>query len=151
MSFTIAAPTQADRTQWQALYQLYADFYAVPMSTSTLDTVWHWIHATDQAFYCLIAKNAEGEALGLMHYREMPSPLRGAKVGFLDDLFISPQARGNGLVQQMFAALEQASVRHGWPLVRWITADDNYRARAVYDSVAQKTHWLTYQLEVTHK
>jgi len=28
--------------------------------------------------------------------------------------------------------------------VRWITADDNYRAQALYDKVATRTHWVTY-------
>jgi hypothetical protein len=30
--------------------------------------------------------------------------------------------------------------------VRWITAEDNARARRLYDRVAQKTHWVTYEI-----
>ena len=29
---------------------------------------------------------------------------------------------------------------------RWITADDNYRARTLYDRVAKKTAWNTYEI-----
>jgi hypothetical protein len=32
----------------------------------------------------------------------------------------------------------------GWSVVRWITADDNYRGRGVYDRVAKRTMWITY-------
>lgn len=146
MSFTISAPYSQDKAQWQQLYYQYAEFYQVEMNQQILDTVWHWIHDADHAFYCLVAKNTQGKCVGLMHYREMPSPLRGAKVGFLDDLFIDPDTRGSGLVTQMFAQLEQQAKVHNWPLVRWITAQDNERAKAVYERVANKTHWLTYQL-----
>lgn len=146
MSFSINAAQAADKTQWQTLYQGYAEFYKVPMNQTILDTVWQWIEDEQQPFFCLIAKDEQGEALGLMHFREMASPLRGAKVGFLDDLFIAPQARGQGLVTALFARLELEAKEQQWPLVRWITADNNYRARAVYDQVANKTQWLTYQL-----
>ena len=44
-----------------------------------------------------------------MHYREMPSPLRGQNVGFLDDLFVHPDYRGKSVVDELFAALRQAA------------------------------------------
>ena len=31
----------------------------------------------------------------------------------------------------------------GWDTVRWITADDNYRARAKYDQFDVRTTWIT--------
>ena len=37
----------------------------------------------------------------------------------------------------------------GWTVIRWITAEDNYRGRAVYDRVAEKTRWLTYEIKLT--
>lgn len=138
----------ADRADWEALYKAYAVFYHVPMSAEILETVWSWIFSEEEAFYALIAKDAGGKALGLMHFREMPSPLRGKKVGFLDDLFVTPEARGSGVVEALFAQLEEEARRKGWPLLRWITADDNFRARAVYDKLAKRTMWITYQLDL---
>jgi len=81
----------------------------------------------------------------------MPSPLRGKTVGFLDDLFVDPAARGNGVVDALFEALNREADARGWPFVRWITADDNYRGRSVYDKLAKKTQWNTYQMTVTGK
>jgi hypothetical protein len=37
--------------------------------------------------------------------------------------------------------------RQGWPAVRWITAQDSVRARRLYDRVAKKTHWVTYEVK----
>ncbi len=145
---TIDPAAPGDREGWERLYRGYAEFYRMPMTGETLDTVWTWIHDATLPFYGLLAKDPSGRAVGLMHYREMPSPLRGARVGFLDDLFVDPQARGQGVVDALYARLRAESARHGWPFVRWITRDNNYRARAVYDRLATRTDWVTYQMDV---
>lgn len=135
-----------DKSQWQGLYRSYAQFYKVPMDEKTLDTVWAWIFDQKQEFYALVAKDESGTCLGLMHYRAMPSPLRGTWVGFLDDLFIQPEHRGQGIVDALYQALNDSAAQKGWPFVRWITADNNYRGRAVYDKLSEKTQWVTYQM-----
>ena len=134
-----------DKQQWQALYRGYAQFYKVPMNQEVLDTVWSWIFDENNAFYALVAKDTAGQCVGLMHYRAMPSPLRGQIVGFLDDLFIKPECRGQGIVEALYESLNESAVQKGWPFVRWITAENNYRGRGVYDKLSDKTHWVTYQ------
>ena len=136
-----------DRAQWETLYHSYAEFYRAPMDQSILNTVWDWIFTQDEAFFCLVAERDE-ELIGFMHFREMASPLRGKKVGFLDDLFIAPPHRSQGVVETLYTALHAAAKKHQWPLVRWITAEDNYRGRSVYDKLAKLTHWKTYQLDI---
>ncbi len=137
-----------DRKQWEKLYHGYAEFYKVPMNDDILATVWGWIHDENNPFYGLIASDQNGKALGLMHCRQMPSPLRGMQVGFLDDLFVIPEARGLGVVEALYEELNALGRQHGWPFIRWITADNNYRGRAVYDRLSEKTHWVTYQMKV---
>jgi len=148
MLVQVSPMQDADREQWEALYRGYAEFYQVPMNTEILDTVWCWIQDESNPFFGLIAKDESGNALGLMHCRQMPSPLRGAMVGFLDDLFVSPASRGLGVVDALYDALNELGQQQGWPFIRWITADNNYRGRAVYDRLADKTHWVTYQKQV---
>ncbi len=148
MNFDVRPMALADRQQWETLYQGYAEFYRVPMNPQVLDSVWEWIHDESNPFFGLIAIDDEGRALGLMHCRQMPSPLRGALVGFLDDLFVIPEARGQGVVEALYAALKELGREQGWPFIRWITAEDNDRARAVYDKLSEKTHWVTYQMAI---
>ncbi len=148
MSVSVHPLVDDDREQWEVLYHGYAEFYQVPMNDEILDTVWGWIHDDDNPFFGLIAKDENGRALGLMHCRQMASPLRGALVGFLDDLFVTPEARGQGVVEELYAALNQLGKQRGWPFIRWITAENNYRGRAVYDKLSDKTHWMTYQMQV---
>ncbi len=146
MTWTISPPVENDKAAWQRLYHSYAEFYNVPMNDEILDTVWQWIHDNNEAFYALLAKDQQGNAVGFMHFRAMKSPLRGKDVGFLDDLFINPDCRGSGLLDAMFDTLKRSAVEQDWPFVRWITAENNYRGRGAYDRLANKTQWLTYQL-----
>jgi ribosomal protein S18 acetylase RimI-like enzyme len=139
---------QQDRPDWELLYHGYATFYQSELNQRILDTVWGWIHDDGNPFFGLIARDAGGKALGLMHCRQMPSPLRGALVGFLDDLFVHPEARGQGVVEALYDALNELACEQGWPFIRWITAENNYRGRAVYDRLSTKTHWVTYQKAV---
>lgn len=148
MKVTVSELNSNDREQWEKLYYGYADFYNMPMDTAILDIIWSWIFDNNNQFFALIAKNEAGDALGFMHYREMPSPLRGAVVGFLDDLYVKPEYRGTGCVQALYQALNRFGKDRDWPFIRWITAEDNYRGRASYDKIAEKTHWLTYQMPV---
>tara|TARA_B100000780_G_scaffold190737_1_gene134277 strand:+ start:602 stop:1132 length:531 start_codon:yes stop_codon:yes gene_type:complete len=145
MEIVVGELSLQDKAQWQALYRGYAEFYQVPMNQEILDTVWSWIFDKNNAFYALVAKDDAGQCLGLMHYRAMPSPLRGKMVGFLDDLFIKPTYRGQGIVEALYEGLNDSAAQKGWPFVRWITAENNYRGRGVYDKLSDKTHWVTYQ------
>ena len=148
MKIIVSELCLSDRQDWEELYYGYAEFYEVPMNQEILDAVWAWIFDAKKSFYALIAKSGDGKAHGIMHYREMASPLRGKLVGFLDDLYVNPKSRGQGVVDALFQALVESAKRKGWPYVRWITAENNYRARRVYDKIAEKTQWITYQLKV---
>jgi len=148
MKIMVSELCLSDRQDWEELYYGYAEFYEVPMNQEILDAVWAWIFDARKSFYALIAKSDDGKAHGIMHYREMASPLRGKLVGFLDDLYVNPKSRGQGVVDALFQALAESAKRKGWPYVRWITAENNYRARRVYDKIAEKTQWITYQLKV---
>jgi GNAT superfamily N-acetyltransferase len=146
MKATISKPVEADRAGWRRLYQLYAEFYRMPMDEATAGLVWSWLHDPAHPVKGLVAKGADGQMLGLTHYRPMPSPLRGKDICFLDDLFVVPEARGSGLGETLIAAVVEEARRQGWPSVRWITAEDNARARRLYDRVAKQTHWITYEI-----
>lgn len=146
--FTISAPLPDDRTHWEALYRGYAEHYQRPVSTRTLDTVWHWLMDPEGPIEGLLARETSGRAVALLHFRPMPSPLRGAMAGFADDLFVAPEYRGQGAAEALFASLGEDAARRGWTFVRWITRADNHRARAMYRRVARETDWVTCEMDV---
>ena len=137
-----------DKDQWAQLYKSYAEFYEMKMTEEILDTVWSWIHNPDIKFFSIVIKSSKDELIGFMHFREMPSPLRGKLVGFLDDLFVHPDFRGSGAVQLLFKELKLQANKNNWPYVRWITANDNSRARKVYDQISKPIDFVTYQMPI---
>lgn len=134
-----------DLGAWQRLYQCYATFYQRPMDERILATVWGWLGDPAHELEGLLAV-LDGHPVGLAHYRRMPRPLQGTEIGFLDDLFVDPAARGGRIGEVLIARVGAIARKRGWGCVRWLTADDNYRARAVYDRLAAKTSWNLYEL-----
>ena len=136
---------------WTRLYRGYAAFYDSPTSDEHQRQIWGWIH-DDRSVEALVGVPVDetgselGEPQGLAHLREWVRPLRGVVCGYLDDLSVSPEFRGSGAVQALFAEIDRLAQERGWPLVRWTTADDNYTARSVYDRLAQRTTWITYDM-----
>ena len=139
----------ADFDHWCRLYHGYAQFYKVPMNDEILGTLWGWIMDERHEVEGLLAFIGDSESpCGFAHVRRMPSPLRGRDIGFLDDLFVDPAARGHNVGKALFDALRDHADRRGWPKIRWITADDNYRARGLYDQLSVKTLWNTYEMDI---
>jgi GNAT superfamily N-acetyltransferase len=134
------------RAAWDRLYAGYAEFYRVEQSAQMRDIVWAWLHDPGHELGGLIAEDAAGQAVGLAHWRPYARPLRATTAMFLDDLFVDPAARGSGAAPGLLAALRGIARGRGWETIRWITADDNHRARTLYDKHATRTWWVTYDM-----
>jgi len=145
MALEIVRPGEADRPRWRRLFDGYAAFYKVPMDDAIAGRTWAWIQDPAHPVEGVIAKR-DGSVVGLAHFRPIPSPLRGIEIGFLDDLFVDPATRGGRIGEALIGHVVAEARRRGWPRIRWLTADDNYRARTLYDRVAKKTMWNTYEI-----
>lgn len=122
-----------DKADWRVLFDGYADFYAVAMNDEVADRVWTWLLDPSHVLEGLLTRDSNGLAVGIAHVRACPRSLGGYDIGFLDDIFVLPEARGSGVADAMFAALKDFAVNRGWPTIRWITQNFNERGRAFYD------------------
>ena len=135
-----------DKNQWEKLYRGYADFYKVEMNDKILQTVWNWLHDKNHEVNGVVYE-VEDRIVAFAHYRRMPNPLRGQDIGFLDDLFVHPEFRGQKIGEKLINKMKEISHTKGWKLVRWITRNDNLRAKSLYDRVSEKTNWDVYELK----
>ena len=147
MTLNVRAVEANDRQAWGDLYTGYAAFYEVPQTEDMRDRVWSWLMDPAHEVNGIVAE-VDGVLVGLTHYRSFARPLAAGTGGFLDDLFVSPAARGLKAGEALIAAVQNEARKRGWGVVRWITADDNYRARGLYDQLADRTGWITYDLKV---
>ena len=135
-----------DKVEWEKLYYGYADFYKVEITEETLNTVWNWLHDLKHELNGLVYE-IDNRIVAIAHYRQMPSPLRGKNIGFLDDLFVHPDFRGRKIAEDIINKLNDISKEQGWGLIRWITRNDNHSAKSLYDRVAKKSTWDVYELD----
>ena len=137
---------EKDKEIWAKLYNGYAEFYKVPMNKGILDTLWGWIQdeSHDVTGLCF---ELEGKILGIAHYRTMPRPIKGKYIGFLDDLFVEQEFRGQKIAQKLISHLKSLSEANNWNGIRWITHSSNENAKKLYDKIAFNTGFELYELK----
>jgi ribosomal protein S18 acetylase RimI-like enzyme len=138
---------ESDYKGWLQLYTLYADFYKTSLTEIGIETTWNWLMDSSHPCTGILAEQ-DNMIIAFAHFRGMPNPLRGENIGFLDDLYILPNYRGGKIVKLLFKTLKEYSRGNKWQIIRWITRDDNYRAKSVYDKIASKTNWNTYEMKM---
>ena len=148
MAIIIRPIASADREEWVVLYSGYADFYKTVQTPEMRDRVWSWLTDGAHELQGFVAVNEAGRLVGLAHYRPFSRPLSATVAGFLDDLFVSPAARGQEVGKQLIGAIAEVGREKNWSCIRWLTAEDNYRARSSYDKISTRTNFLTYDLKL---
>lgn len=133
----------ADRDAWAALFRGYRDFYELPHDDTVIETVWGWLQDPGYELRGLLAERG-GVPIGLAHWRRFCRPSRGATAIFLDDLFVTADARGAGAGTRLLSRLRGIAQEEGLLEVRWITSYTNTDAQRLYDRVALRAPFHTY-------
>ena len=137
---------EKDKKNWENLYNGYANFYKVPMNRGILDTLWNWIHDKNHIVNG-VCYELENKIVGIAHYRTMPRPIKGEYIGFLDDLYVDPNYRGQKIAQKIINYLKTLSKDNNWSGIRWITHSSNNNAKKLYDKIADDTGFEIYELK----
>ena len=135
-----------DKERWEKLYKGYADFYKVEMNNQILQIVWNWLNDKNHELKG-ISYEINGKIVGLAHYRKLLSPLKGKYIGYLDDIFVDPEYRGQKIGKKLLNEIKEISKTNNWNLVRWQTDEDNFTAKKLYDKVATKTKKNVFELK----
>jgi ribosomal protein S18 acetylase RimI-like enzyme len=145
----IGPPRAADFEDWRRLFDGYCTFYKRKMTDEIASTVWRWLNDPSHVLEALFARTGDGRVIGIAHFRETPRPSTGSMGGFLDDLFVDPAFRGYRIADRLIETMCATGRERGWTMIRWRTADNNYRARGVYDRLATRSMWITYEIDLT--
>lgn len=138
----------SDHGAWRRLFTAYGVFYETEFGEDVLERVFGMLLAEDSGIDALVAEH-DGEVVGFAHYRSHPDTFTGGRDWYLDDLFVDPEVRGAGIgtaLIERIADLARSAAPAG--TLRWITAADNARAQRVYDRIAQRTSWVTYEVRL---
>lgn len=147
MSITIRTPTDGDFFAWLGLYEGYAQVYNVQLTDDRALLLWSWLSDANHEENVLVAVD-NGELIGLVHFREFSRPLEADRSVAIDDLYVAEEKRSAGVAQKLIDAVVQQAKGKGLGVVQWITAADNEDAQKLYDKVADRTNWLTYEIDL---
>lgn len=143
LNTTVRPLRAADEPRWRELFRGYRDFYRLPESEEVVSRVWGWLMDPTHESEALVAETESG-IVAIGHYRRFARPSTGTVGLWLDDLFTAPEARGRGAARAIIAQLAEIANVEELSVVRWITAQDNAQAQALYDQIASRTSWVTY-------
>jgi GNAT superfamily N-acetyltransferase len=144
---TVRALEAGDEVAWRRLFRDYGVFYETHFEDAVLDRVWDQLLDTSAGIHALVSE-AGGAVVGIAHFRSHPDTFTGGRDWFLDDLFVDPEARGQGVATALIEHLTALAKAVGPGTVRWITAETNERAQRVYDRLATRTSWVTYEVRL---
>ena len=133
-----------DSADWRRLWTEYLDFYGATVPEEVYATSFARLLGTDpQDFNGLIA-TVDGRAMGLTHFLFHRHGWKVENVCYLQDLYVSPEARGTGLGRRLIEAVYAAADAAGAPGVYWLTQDFNTTARQLYDRIGKATPFMRY-------
>ncbi|MFF2369388.1 GNAT family N-acetyltransferase [Agromyces sp. NPDC058110] len=147
MTHEIRLAADEDFFGWLPLFEAYCRFYETELDDAKALIVWNWIRDEHDPLNAALAVDDEGRPVGLAHFRVVPDSLSATKGMYLDDLYVDEQSRGSGLGRSLIEFVHARAAEVGTGGVSWITASDNEPAQRIYDEVATRTSWVTYEMQ----
>jgi GNAT superfamily N-acetyltransferase len=145
MPLTIRPAEAHDHDEWKALFTAYGAFYETEFADPQREIVWGWLMDPSHSHKAWVAE-LDGKLVGFAHLRGHSDTFTGGPAWFLDDLFTTPEARGHGVATALITALREHADANGGGTISWITADDNLTAQSVYNKLATRARWVTYEM-----
>ena len=137
---------EGDWDQWKPLWASYLDFYRATLSEETSLNTFERLTRGDGDMFALLAVSDQGEGAGVVHCVVHPTTWSRRPSCYLEDLFVTPAARGTGLGRRLLREAKRASVERGAERLYWHTQEYNGRARSLYDLVARPTSFIVYEM-----
>jgi GNAT superfamily N-acetyltransferase len=130
------------------LVRAYCDFYGVSPSDADLLALSRALIADpEREGVQLLARG--GRAIGFATIFWSWATTSAERIGVMNDLFVTPEARGTGVAEALIEACRAECHARGAHKLTWQTAPDNERAQKLYDRVgAQREQWVDYWLAV---
>ena len=142
----IEAARPEDEAEWRRLWAGYNAFYEADVSVEV--TAHTCARILDPASPVLgrVARHAGGLAgfsISVLHEGTWVL----APVCYLEDLFVDPACRGEGIGRRLIADLIRLGKHQGWSRLYWHTRQDN-PARRLYDTFVQADDFVRYRMDL---
>ena len=145
MNIEIRPAKATDRTDFLALFQAFIDGYGYKMRDGVADFTWHRLMDPSCRLHARLAC-VGGKPVGFAIHQHHPSTWVMGDDGYLEDLYVAPEARGRGLGRALIEDLIAIGRARGWQRLYWLTEIENATARRLYDQFCDNDGHIRYRM-----
>ena len=148
MKFQITPATERDAPVILQLIRELAEYERLlDKVTATEDLIRQTLFGPCPAAEVLLA-SVDGETVGYALFYTTYSTFLGKPGLYLEDLFVKPRARGQGIGKALLARLAQLATERNYGRVEWMVLDWNELSIRFYESLGAFTvdGWKLYRL-----
>lgn len=135
----------ADYDAWYPLWQGYLTFYKASVSDPVTRITFARLTGSTEPMGGFIARDAAGDAVGITHWIVHRSCWTIGDYCYLQDLFVAPGTRKQGVGRALIEAVAAKATALGCARVHWLTHETNRTAMRLYDQVAERSGFLQYR------
>jgi GNAT superfamily N-acetyltransferase len=142
---TLTPLRAADKVEWWPLWQGYLTFYKASIADDVSDLTFDRLTNGREPMGGFITRNAEGRAIGIVHWITHRSCWTASDYCYLQDLFVADDVRGGGVGRQLIEAVYTKARALDCSRVHWLTHESNTTAMKLYDVIADKSGFVQYR------
>ena len=142
-ALNIRSIVPTDLAQWEVLWEGYNRFYERTLAAEITKMTWSRFFDAYEPVHALVAEK-DGQLLGLVHYIFHRSTTMIGPTCYLQDLFTSEAARGQGVGRALIEGVYERAKACGSLRVYWQTHETNLTAMKLYDKVAERSGFVVY-------
>jgi GNAT superfamily N-acetyltransferase len=143
-SIQIRAPSEHDHAAWLPLWRGYQSFYKTDIAPEVSAVTWSRLLDPAEPMGAALAWDGP-TAVGLVHHIRHRSCWTTGDYLYLQDLFVSPDARGGGIGRKLIEHVYEIARTAGCSRVHWLTHETNTDAMFLYDRIAERSGFLQYR------
>lgn len=145
MSLEIRDATPADEAAFLRLWQGFTEGYNLTLPPGV--TAFTWARLIDPACPMTVRLAClDGVPQGFAIHQHHPSTWVMGDDGYLEDLYVAPEARGRGLGRALIEDLIAIGRARGWRRLYWLTEITNATARRLYDQFCDNDGHIRYRM-----
>lgn len=132
-SITIVPMSKEYAVGWRTLWRMNV---GDALSKDVIDHTERQILNPDTPLFALLALSADNEVIGFLH--GVVHPVAGSVnlVCYMQDLFVHPARRRQGIASRLIESLATMGRIDKWDRIYWLTDKSNKDAHALYDRTA---------------
>ncbi|WP_135448737.1 MULTISPECIES: GNAT family N-acetyltransferase [Tabrizicola] len=145
MSVEIRDATPADEAAFLRLWQGFTEGYNLTLPEGVTAFTWTRLMDPDSPLKARLAC-LDGIPQGFAIHQHHPSTWVMGDDGYLEDLYVAPEARGRGLGRALIEDLIAIGRARGWRRLYWLTEIGNTTARRLYDQFCENDGHIRYRM-----